>query len=189
MRTFHIIGIAGFMLVFIAVGGCATMPVQSGQSPASAPSAPPIPPPVINKIYASPTLRPGETWRVYLIASDQYGLMKNIVSTIDQPGVGGYQPSITRIDPSRGKEINGYIYLPTSISDRLDNTTLTLTVQIQDTEGRYSNPAQFNLALNNTYQQEPPPPGVFQDNDLGPIMIRVHGLRERDLGPGRLFPR
>ncbi len=189
MRRLNIIWIAGFAWVFWAIGGCATMPVESGPPPASAPSAPPFSPPVITKIFASPHLRPGETWRVYLIASARDGVMKNIVCTIDQPGVGTYQPSITRIDPSRGKELNGYIYLPTSVSDRLDNVTLTLTVQIQDTAGRYSNAAQFNLEMNYTYQQEPPPPGVFQENDLGPIMIPVHGLRERDLGPSIFFPR
>jgi hypothetical protein len=46
--------------------------------------------PVIRQSFASKEISPGEPWRVYLIASDSEGEMKNIVGTIDQPGVGEY---------------------------------------------------------------------------------------------------
>ncbi len=113
--------------------------------------------------------------------------MSNIVCTIDQPGIGTYPVSITRIDFDKRKELNGYIYLATSTFERLDGVNLTLTVQIQDMAGQYSKPAEFPLSLNNLYEQEPPPPGIFQDNDLGPIMIVVHGLRGEGMGPGLFF--
>lgn len=88
MRILNIVLIAGFAWVFLAIGGCATIPVESGQPTASGPSAPQVSLPVITKIFASPYLRPGETWRIYLIASHRDGVMKNIVCTIDQPGGG-----------------------------------------------------------------------------------------------------
>ncbi|HSR11188.1 MAG TPA: hypothetical protein VLS90_07055, partial [Thermodesulfobacteriota bacterium] len=158
--------------------------------PAPPPPGQPPPPgaPVITQAYASPQLRPGETWRVYLVANDVQGEMMNIVSRVDQPGVGTYQVSITRIEPEMAKELNGFLYLATSAAARLHNVSLTLTVQIHDRQGRYSAPAVFNLVLNDTYQQEAPPPGVFREVDLGPIMIPVHGLRERGMGPSLFSP-
>ncbi len=112
--------------------------------------------------------------------------MKNIVCTIYQPGRGEYPVSITRIFPW-ASQLNGYIYLGTSAFTHLNFTSLTLTVQIQDAAGQYSKPVQFPLSFNDLYQQEPPPPGIFKDHDLGPIMINVHGLREE--GPSLFFPR
>ncbi len=179
---------SGLPLLVLIMAGCATGPLPSTNAPPQTPPAPSPSLPVITQSYASPKLRPGETWKVYLIAVDREGEMENIVSRIDQPGVGTYQVSITRIDPAMSKELNGYIYLATSISQRLHNVNLTLTVQIQDRKGGYGPPVEFPLALNDLYQQEPPPPGVFQENDLGPILIRVHGLRSREMGPGLFFP-
>ncbi len=144
--------------------------------------------PQITNAFASPHLRPGETWKVYLQASDPNGEMKNIVCTIDQPGVGEYPVSITRVGLGNEKELNGEIYLPTSTFDHLDWVTLTLTVQIQDKAGQYSKPMQFHLALNDRYSQESPPPGVFKDDDLGPILIHVHGLRNEEPGFFRHHP-
>lgn len=53
--------------------------------------------PVIRQSYASGQIWPGETWKIFLIASDPDGDMKNIVCTIDQAGVGIYPVSITKI--------------------------------------------------------------------------------------------
>ncbi len=180
----------GFLWLFLVLIGCARAPVTSGQ-PGTTGKAPLAPPslPVITQFFASPKLRPGQTWRVYLIASDRDGEMQNIVCTIDQPGVGTYPVSIIRIDFDKRKELNGYIYLATSTFERLHNVSLTLTVQIQDMAGRYSKPVEFPLSLNDLYQQEPPPPGTFQENDLGPIMIVVHGLRGEGMEPSPFFRR
>ncbi len=53
--------------------------------------------------------------------------------------------------------------------------------QIQDRTGQYSDRVKFPLSLNNFYQQEPPPPEIFKDADLGPILIRMPGLK--NMGP------
>ena len=173
-----------FLWLFLVLVGCAGVPVTgpTGKAPPA-----PLSLPVITQFFASPNLRPGETWRVYLIASDRDGEMQNIVCTIDQPGVGTYPVSITKIDFDKRKELNGYIYLATSTFERLHNVNLTLTVQIQDRAGRYGKSVEFPLSFNDLYQQEPPPPGIFQDHDLGPIMIVVHGLRGEGIGPSPFF--
>jgi hypothetical protein len=137
--------------------------------------------PLIHKSYAATQIWPGDTWKVYLIASDPDGDMKNLVCTIDQPGVGVYPVSLTRIAEGHRKEISGYLHLNTMSFESLTFVTLNLTVQVQDMAGHYSQPAAFSLLLSPYGQQEPPPPGVFQEVNLGPIMIRLRTIHE-DLG-------
>ena len=161
--------------IFFALGGLAWAAVDSWAAGG---------PQIINS-FASPHLRPGQAWKVYLQASDPNGEMKNIVCVINQPGVGEYSVSITRIDSGDAKELNGDIYLSTSSFDHLNWVNLTLTVQIQDTAGQYSKPVEFPLALSDLADEESPPPGVFNDHDLGPILIHVHGLRDQEPGPFR----
>jgi hypothetical protein len=139
--------------------------------------------PVIQKSFASKGISPGQTWKIYLIASDPDGEMKNIVCTIDQPGVGVYPASFTKIKEENRKELSGYIYLNTQSWDDLTFLNLTLTVQIQDEAGHFSAPAIFPLSFNSRFAQEPAPPGVFQEKDLGPILIRLRTIREGE-GPG-----
>ncbi len=178
-------------LAWMAVGaaGCAGLPAPPGPGIAAPAGSPQPSAPVIIQSFASARLRPGDTWRVYLIASDPGGEMENIVSTIQQPGVGTYQASFTPVPSEYGKELNGYISLSTSALDELDGVYLTLTVQIQDRSGAYSQPAEFRVDLNNLYEQEPPPPGIFRTTALGPIMTRVRGPREQGMGPSIFFPR
>ena len=144
--------------------------------------------PVITESFASKQLRPGDTWMVYLKASNPDGDMENILCTIVQPGVGEYPLSINRIKKGDRKELNGYMYLPTVGQDtRLNLVNLTLTVQIQDKAGHYSAPVSFPLTFNTRYSQEQPPKGEFQNHDLGPIMIQVHPLGEGRPADGGRF--
>jgi hypothetical protein len=189
-RVYRLFGI-GLAWIAIGVSGCTTVP-SAGVPPPSqlggATSVGPLPPPpVITRSYASPRLRPGETWRVYLIGSSSGAELKNVVCVIDQPGVGEYPVSITKLRENP-KEINGYVYLATSAFQHLNWVFLTLTVQVQDAAGQYSQPVKFHLSFNDLYRQEPPPPGVFKDHDLGPILINVHGLRKNPLGPFQFGP-
>ena len=138
--------------------------------------------PLIHKSYAAARIREGDTWKVYLNASDSDGDMKHIVCTVDQPGVGVYPASFTRIGESQRKELSGFLYLNTAGFEDLSFLTLTLTVQIQDMAGHFSPPAAFPLQLTGTDRQEPPPDGEFAETNLGPIMIRLRPIHN-DLGP------
>jgi len=137
--------------------------------------------PRIQKSYAAAQIWPGETWKVYLDAIDPDGDMKNLVCTIEQPGVGVYPVSLTRIAEAHRHELSGYLYLNTLSSESLTFVTLNLTVQVQDMAGHYSEPASFSLLLTPAGQQDPPPPGFFEEVNLGPIMIRLRTLHE-DMG-------
>jgi hypothetical protein len=136
--------------------------------------------PVITQSFASNEIRPGDTWLVYLNAHDPDGDMKQIVCEIEQPGVGVYPVSYTRIKEETRKELSGYIYLTTLHVNyfSFNFINLTLRVEIQDRAGHYSAPVFFPLSFNALYRQEPPPQNVFKEHDLGPIMIQLRTVDE-----------
>jgi hypothetical protein len=169
-------------LLAAVIPGCGGM--QTRNAPAVKPHGTA---PVIVQSFASKKIRPGDTWKGYLIARDPDGDMKNIVAVIDQPGVGTYPVSLTKIQKENQKELSGYVFLNTTSPADLDFVDLSLTIQIQDQAGNMSQPAVFPLSINNQYRQEPPPPGVFQERDLGPILITLRSLRKKEDGGG-IFP-
>ena len=133
--------------------------------------------PVITQAFASTKVWPGETWKVYLNVSDPGGEMKYIFATVDQPGVGEYPLSIIRVKKDNRKEMSGYLYLVTaSPYYPLDFVNLTLTVEVQDRSGNFSQPAVFPLSINSRYTQEAAPQGVFKEQELGPVMVSLQSI-------------
>ncbi len=130
-------------------------------------------PPVVHQSFAAKQIRLGDTWKVYLQASDPDGDMKTIVCTIDQPGAGTYPASFIQVGKDQKRELSGYIYLRTFPNQGLNFLTLTLTVQIQDQPGNNSPPVTFPLSFDPLARQEDPPTGVFLEKDLGPIMVNL----------------
>ena len=160
------IGIGLLFLLCLAVG-CATLQVAERSPKAT---------PVITKSFASEQVRLGETWRIYLNASDPNGEMIKIYGIVEQPGQ-IYPVSITKVSKENAKEFSGYIYLSTAPPARpLDGTSFSLTVQVQDRSGSFSQPAVFPLTIKNFATQEAPPQGIFKEQDLGPVMITVMSL-------------
>lgn len=130
--------------------------------------------PVITQTFASKEIKPGESWKVYLNVSDPNGEMKNIYAVVSQPGVGEYPMSIIRVKEENRKELSGYIYMLTSTAwYPLDYVNLTLRVEIQDKAGNFSAPMVFPLSLSSRFTQEAPPQGVFKEEALGPIMVKL----------------
>jgi hypothetical protein len=179
-----------FILLWLIAGaGCAAAVKKNAEAPAQPGEAakPPQAAAVILQSYASPQIAPGRTWKVYLKASDADGDMKEFVCVIHQPGVGTYPVSLTRIKEGNQKNLSGYLYLNVPSFRNLDFVELTLTVQVKDRAGQFSEPVKFPLSINSRYGQELPPEGVFQENDLGPIMIDLRAVGDDDR-PG-LFDR
>jgi hypothetical protein len=83
--------------------------------------------------------------------------------------------------------LSGYVFLntagPYGVS-WLYSYSLTIMVQIKDKAGHYSNPVFFHVSFDNRYTQQPPPPGVFRENNLGPVLVE---LRPIDGGAGHDF--
>jgi hypothetical protein len=178
-----------FFWLLMAAVGCTAAEKKSAE-PSSQPgqtAKPPHAAPVIIQSFASPQIAPGRVWKVYLKASDADGDMKEFVCTIHQPGVGTYPVSITRIKEGNQNSLSGYLYLNVTAFRNLDFVELTLTVQVRDRTGQFSEPVKFPLSINSRYAQEPPPEGVFHENNLGPIMIDLRTVGDDDR-PG-LFDR
>ena len=127
--------------------------------------------PVITQSFASTKVWPGETWKVYLNASDPNGEIIKISAIVDQPEQ-IYPEGITKVSKENGKELSGYLYLSTAtLANVLDGTSITLWVQIQDRAGNFSQPAIFPLIIKSVATQAAPPQGVFKEGDLGPVVL------------------
>ncbi len=163
-----------FVLVFLAVSWVSVQAQNTPQYAAGSASKP-----VITQAYAATQMRPGDTWKVYINASDPNSDLKYVVATIHQPGRGGgYPPSYTRVKGGNVHDLSGYVYLNTviNIQQGLNFTNITLTVQVKDKAGNFSNPVSFPLHFQMSARQEPPASGVFQEKDLGPVMIQISPL-------------
>ena len=129
--------------------------------------------PVITRSFAQERIRLGDTWKVYLNASDPDGEMQSIVCTLEQPGVGVHPVGLTSVPANARQELSGYVYLSTMGAQGLNNTSLRLKIQIRDKRGDYSTPVSFPLVFDPRSRPEDPPAGIFQERDLGPIMITL----------------
>ncbi len=157
------------MMVLLLTAGCATMMSFEEKEKTYGKEAP-----VIAETFASKQLRPGDTWKIYLQASDPGGDISRIVAVVSQPGFGVYPASITKIREGNGKELSGYVYLNTDGPNGVgwqNFLTISVTVQIQDRAGHFSEPVSFPLSFQSRYTQEPPPPAKFKEQNLGPIMV------------------
>jgi len=178
-------GIVTGLVTLLLTAGCATMMSFEEKEKIYGKEAP-----VITETYASKQINPGDTWKVYLKASDPDGDMQSIVATVDLVGSGTHPVSYTRIKDGNRKELSGFVSLNTwnpSGEAWLNNLTLTLTVQIKDRAGHLSKAVTFPLEFNGRYIQEPPPPGVFPEQNLGPIMITLRSFHD-DQGSGEGRP-
>ncbi|MDH4221101.1 MAG: hypothetical protein OEW23_20275, partial [Candidatus Aminicenantes bacterium] len=111
---------------------------------------------------------------VYLKASHPNGDMKYIFSIIEKAGS---HLSIISIKEENREHFSGYIYLNTfGMSNSPSFMTLTLTTWIKDAAGHLSQPMVFPLELHNNIIPEEPPQGLFEEQDLGPIMVQLPSM-------------
>ena len=161
-----------FVILFFLAMGFSTLMAAEVREGADAKAVP-----VITQSFASKEVKPGDTWKVYLNVSDPDGGIRNIYAAVDQLGVGQYPVSIIRVKGQNHKELSGYIYLNTwTPYATLEFVSLKLTVEVQDREGRFSAPVVFPLYIHSRAIQEAPPQGVFKEEDLGPVMLELHGI-------------
>jgi hypothetical protein len=133
--------------------------------------------PVIEQSFASPTVRSNDNWRIYLRAYDPNGDMKSIVAYFS--GLGDAAPIYSLSLPKgNGKELSGYVYwFPgpdvTPYSEGL------MTIQVEDMAGHFSKAVSFPVRIETAGAQQAPPQGVFEEKNLGPILIPVKTNRGR----------
>ncbi len=129
--------------------------------------------PIITRSFASREICPGDTWKVYIHAADPEGDMKTIICEVSQAGRTSYPVSYVKVPEGQGAEFSGFIYLNTGAGQSLPFIHLILQVEIQDGAGNLSRPVSFPLVFNPRAEQEPPPPGLFQDKEIGPVMVSL----------------
>jgi hypothetical protein len=134
--------------------------------------------PVIRDSFAQKDLCPGDTLKIYLKASSLDSSLKAIYVTVEQSGVAVHPLSIIRLKKEdQQKDLSGYLYLPTISSNEF--ITLQLIVHIQDGRGNFSEAAVFPVEFKPRVSPENPPPGVFAEKELGPIMIRLRNMEKK----------
>jgi len=143
--------------------------------------------PVISSSFAPKEILPGDTLKVYIKAASADSRMKAIYVIVEQVGGGVYPVSITRIKKDQQKELSGYLYWSTmtTVGSSSDFVPLKLTVQIQDDKGNFSEPIVFPVLFKPRAFPEYPPAGVFEEKELGPIMIQLRPIL--DGGGGSSF--
>ncbi len=159
-----IVGLASLFLI----AGCATFESAEVREQRYGKAAP-----VIDQYFASPTMRPGDTWKVYVKASDPDGDMKRIVTYLGVGSRGADSPAaFTRLREENRMEFSGYLYWFPGL-DVGYSGPYVMIIQVEDRAGHYSAPVSVTLNFKPSGRQESPPAGVFQEKEIGPIMISI----------------
>jgi hypothetical protein len=141
--------------------------------------------PAITESFAAKEIIPGDTWKIYINASDPDAKMKYVFASVQQAGGMAYPLSITRIREKDQERMSGFVYVNTVSAGRgMDYATLSLTLQVRDEKGRFSEPREFPLTFKPRIEPENPPAGIFAEKDLGPIMIRLRPVADDGGGGG-----
>ena len=130
--------------------------------------------PAIVGHYAAETIRPGETWKIFLHAQDADGDMSDIVAVLWQAGVGIHPTDITRLKGDDRKEFSGYLFLQTPNDSTLVSDEMELTILVRDREGNRSQPIKLPLRFNLGARQGVPETWAEADKHrLGALMINI----------------
>jgi len=122
---------------------------------------------------ASPMIRSGDTWKIYLSAFDPDGDMDLIVAKIEQPGGIEYESDYTQIKEGMKKNLKGYLTLNTISYTNLWGFNLKLILFIMDKVGHISNKVELPLEFGNKLKPPTKPVPKGYENFLGAIMIEL----------------
>ena len=127
--------------------------------------------PVIEQSFASPTVRSNDNWRIYLKAYDPDGDIKSVVAYFSGLGGAGQLYSVS-LPKGNGKELSGYVYWFPG-PDMGAYSEGLMTIQVEDMAGHFSKAVSFPMRIESSGEQQAPPRGVFEEKNLGPILITV----------------
>ncbi len=134
--------------------------------------------PVIDDYYASPTVKWGQTWKLYIRAHDPDGDMWEARFDVEPPGyVGWNSPGLVILPKQYRGQFDGYMHL--LISARawdLGPANLTISAWLTDQGGRKSRVLRLPLAIGPRPVQ--PPPARFREQPIVPVPLDI-GTDER----------
>jgi len=137
-------------------------------------------PPIVLDSYATESVRPGATWRVFLEAQDADGDIHSIITQLVQPGIGYYPPDFTYIKGVDQEGFAGYLILRTPRDYDLLQEYVEATLTIQDREGNKSEPVNFTLRFDNKSgfgpQEVPEKWKMAANRKLGTIMVEIRSI-------------
>jgi len=144
-RWFLVLQVAGLLV------GCAGMEPYSPSSPVARGQSP-----IILDAYAAPSVRPGDTWMIFLKAEAPDGEMKSIAAVLWQAGVGYYPTEVTILKPDNRKQFSGYLYLQTPALFTLNYDELELYLYVRDAQGNGAQPIKLPLRFDMAARQVVP---------------------------------
>lgn len=144
-RSLFLVAVAGLLV------GCAGMQPYTASTPVDRGKAP-----MILDAYAAPSIRPGDTWMIFLKAEDPDGDMKSITAVLWQAGVGYYPAQVTMLKSEQGKQLSGYLYLGTPVDYSLNWDEVELYLYVRDSQGNRAQPVKFPLRFDMAARQVVP---------------------------------
>jgi hypothetical protein len=137
-------------------------------------------PPIVLDSYASESVRPGATWRVFLEVQDADGDIHSIITQLVQPGIGYYPPNFTYIKEADREGFAGYLILRIPRDYDLLQEYVEAMLTVQDREGNKSEPVNFSLRFYNKSsfgpQEVPEKWQMAASNKLGTIMVEIRSI-------------
>jgi len=163
------------VLLFVFFAGCTTC---KGMKTAQDGGAPPV----ILDSYASASVRPGATWRVFLKGQDPDGDMQSIIAELFQPGIGYYPVDFTYIKGADREGFAGYLILNTPRDYNLLQEYVEVKLTLLDCQGNKSEPVKFTLRfdLKSGFgpQEVPEKWQGAAERKLGAIMVQIRSVVE-----------
>ena len=138
------------MAITLVIVSCATVAERKGEPVGK--------PPFITDSFSATEVSHGDSWKVYVKASDPDGDMRYLVYSIRVSGQGGHT---NRLGVRKGDRAELLGYLNISFPPAQDAwgewADLTMTLYIQDSQGNTSEKVSFAAALSRGVKQASPP--------------------------------
>jgi len=158
--------------------GCAALqpyiappPVDKGQ------------PPSVIDAYAAPSIRPGDTWMIFLKAEDPEGDMKSVAAVLWQAGVGYYPTEVIMLKPEEGKQFSGYFYLQTPVDFTLNWDEFDLYLYVRDAQGNRAQPVKLPLRFDMAARQIVPEKWQeAANNRIAALMFNIESSQRYNRG-------
>jgi hypothetical protein len=137
MRKFFLL-----LLVTAVFLGCEPFPKPRGLAGREAGHAPEI-----FGYHAEHTIRPGETWKIYLKMRDHGCDITYVIADLWQSGVGAYTVSYTPVKEAGCRDIEGYLFLKTPADPALIWDQFELKLYVRDSQGNRSKSIHLPLSF------------------------------------------
>jgi hypothetical protein len=139
--------------------------------------------PVVQDAFAAPSIRPGETWMIFLKAEDPDGDMKSIAAVLWQAGVGYYPTEVTMLKPEQRKDFSGYLFLSTPVDFTLNWDEFELYLYVRDSQGNRAQPVKLPLRFDMAARQIVPEKWQeAANNRIAALMFNIESSRRYNGG-------